>query len=366
MKRYKGHPVFFIDDNRKKRNTAGAKAPDDIAQICEDLGFGRIAIPQFPTGTNWIYQKIWLLLICQYHWNRIRRKIRPGSIIIFQHPSYGKRVANRIIPKIKKEKDCKFIAVIHDLESLRGGIQGVIREKQKTSQIGDHDLLKHFDAIICHNEHMRQYLIGEGFAPEKLVNLEIFDYLSDIRRVQPDKGECPSIAIAGNLAMGKCKYIYDICTDGHNTNLDIHLYGNNYEDDKAVSNMIYHGSFKPEELPGHLVGDFGLVWDGMSAETCAGNTGEYLKYNNPHKTSLYLSSGMPVIVWKQAAIADFVRENKVGIIIDNLEDLQGSITCISAKEYQFMCNNVQRIAQNLHDGYYFKKALRIAMLKIIN
>lgn len=63
--------------------------------------------------------------------------------------------------------------------------------------------------------------------------------------------------------------------------------------------MIWHGSFKPEESPEHLQG----VWDGDSVDTCAGNTGAYLRYNNPHKTSLYLACGMPVIVWKEAAIA---------------------------------------------------------------
>lgn len=121
--------------------------------------------------------------------------------------------------------------------------------------------------------------------------------------------------------------------------------------------MIWHGSFKPEDLPSELKGDFGLVWDGTSAETCAGNTGEYLKYNNPHKTSLYLASGMPVIVWRQAAIADFVLENGVGIAVDSLYGLDHVIANISDEEYRTMCENVNRIGEKLRSGYYFMNAL---------
>ncbi|NRO11242.1 Beta-1,6-galactofuranosyltransferase WbbI [Lactobacillus helveticus] len=50
------------------------------------------------------------------------------------------------------------------------------------------------------------------------------------------------------------------------------------------------------------------------------NTGNYLRYNDPHKLSLYLASGIPVIIWKKAAEAKFVEENKVGITVDSLED----------------------------------------------
>ena len=57
--------------------------------------------------------------------------------------------------------------------------------------------------------------------------------------------------------------------------------------------------------------NFGLVWDGTSLDGCNGRYGEYLKFNNPHKTSLYLSCGIPVIIWKEAALADFVEEHKV-------------------------------------------------------
>lgn len=138
--------------------------------------------------------------------------------------------------------------------------------------------------------------ISRGFQESGIVSLGIFDYLADGEMVSPDTKSSPSIAIAGNLAKGKCAYIYKIFGQSgtENKTLSVHLFGNNYSVDVLDSRFIYHGSFKPEDLPSHLKGDYGLVWDGDSAETCSGNTGEYLKYNNPHKTSLYLASGIPI------------------------------------------------------------------------
>ena len=171
----------------------------------------------------------------------------------------------------------------------------------------------------------------------------------------------PSIAIAGNLLKTKCGYIYHIHDDGHNIGLKVNLYGINFDTQSMNENLDYHGSFPAAELPEKIEGDFGLVWDGTSAETCAGHVGEYLKYNNPHKTSLYLASGVPVVVWKKAAIADFVTRNKLGITVDSLYDAEDAIRSVSADEYKEMCANARKTAEKLRNGYFFYKALDIAL-----
>ncbi len=347
---------YYIDIERKKRNTAGAKAPRDIAELCKRQGMACFPMPMFPTEMNAFYQKIWLLFVCTFYWLRLEMKVSKDDLVLYQHPMYGNRVAEYFIPRIQRKKGCRFVAVIHDLESLRKGIEGVLRNNERTNELADSVLLKHFNAVICHNEHMKEYLIQQGFNENKLVCLEIFDYLCKCENIQSAKRKTTSVAIAGNLAAGKCAYIYDIVDEDRN-NLTVHLYGNNFDESRANKKMIYHGSFSPEELPTHLEGSFGLVWDGNSSETCAGNTGEYLKYNNPHKTSLYLAAGMPIIVWDQAAIADFVLDNKVGITIDNLHRLEEVISEISDEQYQKMCENVLTVGRRIRSGDYFRKAM---------
>lgn len=350
--------VIYIDLDRERRNTAGAKAPNDIAMLCMKRGYKRFVVPNFPVEKNRIEKKLWLLTECVNWWKKLENCVKPGDVVIYQHPMYGKRIAAKMIKLIRKRKDCYFVAIIHDLESLRGGIEGIITHNKKTDRFGDNELLKSFDSIICHNQAMKNYMIGIGFEKEKLINLKIFDYLGEYVRPLKKKADKPTIAIAGNLAIGKCAYIYDICSEKNNRNLTVNLYGNNFEEKyNKNEHIIWNGSFKPEDLPAHLDCDFGLVWDGNTGATCAGNTGNYLKYNNPHKTSLYLSSGIPVIVWSQSAICEFVKENQVGIAVDDLYSLDKVIDEIDELTYTEMCKNVKRIAARLHDGMYFYDAL---------
>lgn len=358
--------IIYIDLNREKRNTAGAKAPDDIAMLCKKRGYKRFVVPNLPVEKNKIGKKIWLLTECVSWWKKLEKSVKRGDVVIYQHPMYGKRIAAKMIDRIRKRKSCYFIAIIHDLESLRGGIEGVINHNKITDKFGDTELLMSFDCIICHNQAMKDYMIGIGFEEGKLVNLRIFDYIGNYIRPIRKKADKPTIAIAGNLAIGKCAYIYNICTEEYNKNLTVNLYGNNFQSSEARDERLkWKGSFEPSDLPAHLECDFGLVWDGNSIDTCTGNTGNYLRYNNPHKTSLYLSAGIPVIVWKEAAIADFIIKNKVGIVVDNLHELDSVIANIKENEYTDMCKNALHIAERLRNGSYFYEALDYC-LAIIN
>lgn len=348
---------YYIDLKRKQRNTAGSKAPADILNICRKENMLPLYMPEFPTDRSFLYKKMWLLLVCPLYWGMLMTKVKKDDIVIYQHPQYGNRVSLKFIPYIQKKKKCKFIVLIHDLESLRGGIKGVIDQKESTSLIADNDLLKVFDGIICHNEKMKQYLESHEFFNKKIVNLQIFDYLTDFSPKRRTKDNIPSIGIAGNLARGKSGYIYELIKSKQS--LQINLFGINFEDNINVNNVKYCGSFNPDELPFHLNFDFGLVWDGPSIEGCKGNTGEYLMFNNPHKTSLYIVSGIPVIVWRKAAIARFVKENNVGLVVDDLYNLDVLINSISEKKYLEMQSNCIRISKKLKNGYYFIHSLSV-------
>ena len=349
--------VFYLAFATNSRNSAAAKAPADVSEICRREGFQKLSMPLFRGKGPAVSQKLWLLTAGGAAWMRNAAKIPKNGIVLFQHPAYGMRVTRQIMQILQKQKHCRFIALIHDLESLRGGIEGAIPENRSTNRLGDGSFLKRFDVVICHNDHMKQYLIGQGFAEEKLVSLGLFDYLTDKMPRERGKSEKPSLVIAGYLAPGKCRYLYNIFENGANPELEVNLYGRDFQAKEADPRLHYRGSFPPEELPEKLQGDFGLIWDGISAETCAGNTGEYLKYNNPHKTSLYLAAGLPVIVWNKAAVADFVIRNGVGITVDRLYELETVIRSVTPEDYEAMCRNVSEIGQKLRSGAFTRAAL---------
>ena len=353
--------VFYLDENLKSSFTAGFKAPSDIAKVCERLGYKRIEMPYIKHYKNKILDKAETLFKTSLFWMGLGSKFPEGSVLIYQHPTLGKRVATKFLPKLCKKKGRTIVGIIHDVEFLRGGIDGLIEVSDKYT-VDEVAMLKGLDYIICHNDKMKAAFVKQGISEDKLVSLKIFDYLTECP-VRKDEFEKNTICVAGNLAPGKAGYIYDMFNGEKIPDIKANLYGVNYED-PGKEQMIYKGSFKPDEVPGALEGSFGLVWDGNTASTCGGKSGEYLRFNNPHKTSLYLASGIPVIVWKEAAMADFVSENQVGIAVKDLYEIGDRISELSDEEYKSMKENAINISSKLRRGFFFEAAIKTVLGKI--
>ena len=157
---------------------------------------------------------------------------------------------------------------------------------------------------------MTKYMKGNG-VKSKIVELDIFDYLLDSKIKINELFDMNEVFFAGNLA--KSEFLGELSKIGK---VKFNLYGLEFdglEKIKSQTNVEYKGSFMPEELISNLEGGWGLVWDGNSIETCSGLSGEYLKYNNPHKVSMCIVSERPVIIWNKAAMADYIVNNGLGI-----------------------------------------------------
>ena len=107
--------IYYISEKREMRNTAGAKAPADIEAICKSLGYNEFCMPAFPGRRSKGYQKFWLVVSGLYNWVKLKNTIEDGSVIIYQHPMYGNRLVEKMIPMIQKKKNAKFVVIIHDL-----------------------------------------------------------------------------------------------------------------------------------------------------------------------------------------------------------------------------------------------------------
>lgn len=349
----------YIRIKPAKRETAGFKAPEDVNQICQSMGMRPIDFPKFPNHYSKLRKRLWLYTVVPMNWIKVFFRVKKGDVVLFQHPMYANRLITPMVKGIRKLKGCCFVALIHDLESLRKGIGGVVSYKQDREEYSDTVMLDAFDRVICHNPSMREYMLRQGFADEKLITLEIFDYLCPDNGRKPELGDRADIAVAGNLAPTKSGYVYDM--DVSSIRLD--LYGIHFQEDAfhGKENVRYNGAFHPDELPGKLEGSFGLVWDGPVSTTCAGNTGEYLKYNNPHKTSLYLAANLPVIIWEQAALASFVKEHGLGITVGSLSQIDAAVRSLSREEYDRMAKNAHAMGEKIRSGYFFRTAAEMAI-----
>ena len=91
-----------------------------------------------------------------------------------------------------------------------------------------------------------------------------------------------------------------------------------------------------------------------------------MKYNNPHKFSLYLSLGIPVIIWEKAALAKFVKENNVGITIANLKDLDEILDNLTVDEFKKMKINSEKVGSRVRQGYFTRTAVEELIRKVDN
>lgn len=322
-----------------KDKNAGQKAPLDIERILDG---------EFDVKKEYTYKinkryvrRIDTLLQCIF----INLRYKKDSIALGQWPlTSGELIKGTFFFKRARYK----IVLLHDLECIRYYQEN---KKECEKEIKE---LNEFDVVISHNKRMSQWLIEHGLE-KTIIELGIFDYLTDFDGNNIEYKSDYSIVFAGNL--NKSLFLRNLSDTIHKK---INLYGNK-PDFVLNENMQYKGSYSPDELCMYIEGSFGLIWDGETADTCGGIYGNYMKYNNPHKFSLYIACGLPVITWNKAAIADFIKKYNIGITIDNLSQIDSVLDNLSLENYKTMCNNVVKVRKKVRTGYFTQKAVNEAL-----
>ena len=335
----------------KNIKNAGNKARNDVEEIVKREGY----LPLLLTVEDWY--KLGTVKAQQHKAKALSKafaQLKSGDQLLIQFPMlHHSFFTTHLVKKIQR-KGVKVYLIIHDLEVLRNANLDTVPLKHKIRvHLQESSLLGVADGIVAHNPIMKAFLVKQGLAEQKIVSLDIFDYLIPNFQEKTTQTKDQPIIVAGNLAQEKAGYLYALPeTPNYN------LYGVGFDESRALENEAYFGSFLPDELPTALEGGFGLVWDGDSAETCSGVFGEYLRYNNSHKASLYLASGFPLVVWKQSALSHFVLEKNCGIAVESLHDLKTTIENLSDADYQNLIANAKSIGKKIRDGFYLTSALK--------
>ena len=338
----------FLKDSGARN--AGNKARNDVEEIVKREGYQ----PLLLTVEDW-YQ-MGTVKAQQHKAKALAQafsQLKSGDQLLIQFPMlHHSFFTTRLVRKIQR-RGVQVYFIIHDLEALRYANLDTVPLKHKIRvHLQESSLLKVADGVIAHNPIMKSVLVEKGIQEHKLVSLEIFDYLIPNYQEKDGLSKGQPIIVAGNLAQEKAGYLYQLpARPAYN------LYGVGFDESRALANETYFGSFLPDELPAALEGGFGLVWDGDSAETCSGVFGEYLRYNNSHKASLYLAAGFPLVVWKQSALSHFVLENGCGIAVESLHDLSQAIEQLDDKDYQDLVEKTKYIGKKIRDGFFLTNAL---------
>lgn len=316
-----------------------SKAKSDIDNIVREIGFYNLApIKKKNNMLSRFTTKIYGVF-------RILTMLKQDDVLLLQYPM---KKFYKIACYFAHWKGAKVVTLIHDLGAFRRHKLTPAQENRRLSQT---------DFIIVHNEKMKEHLLLHN-CRSQLYCLGIFDYLS---QTTPKTYRTPhqpwSVVFAAGLGKYRSGFLYRLDPYIHNWTLAIYGKGFEQEYAKDWKHIVYHGYLDTEDFVAQIEADFGLVWDGDAIDECSGDWGGYLKVNNPHKTSFYLKSGLPVIVWSQAAMAPFVLEHGIGICVESLADLDKVLSELAKEDYQTMKENAIKMGKMLGEGYFIKQAL---------
>jgi len=344
---------YYLKDsflhNAHEKN-AGSKARNDVEAILISEGYEGLELKV----ENWYKMNFFKAQQHKYRATKsVFDQLGAGDELLIQFPIIHHTFFISQLIKQAQNRGVKFYLVIHDIETLRHVGNSAVKLRHKVrNYFQEKAALTSVDGIIVHNDIMKNALTIQGIPSDKMVSLEIFDYLipNFEEKSVPQKEE--AIIIAGNLIPTKSGYLYNLPEQPA-----YNLYGMGYDESRALKNTSYFGSFMPDDLPAALEGSFGLVWDGDSSETCQGTYGNYLRFNNSHKASLYLAAGFPLVVWKESALAHFVLDKQCGIAVDSLHDLQKALDDLTDRDYMKLSANARQVGVALRNGDYLKSAI---------
>lgn len=319
---------------------ARSKAPKDVETILDRLGYRPIYVSMYLDGSS----KFRSLRLCRDLLLQVLR-LPLGSELIVQYPltSYFYLMA-----PLLRLKRIKTIALVHDLESYR--YSGTISNRERKNLLS-------FNRIIVHTEAMAKVLEEAGIPKLKLKILGFFDYLVENgMKGEPEKDYMGKICVsfAGNLT--KSLFLKQLVKLNLG-DLHLRLYGAEpLPGMEGISNCSYAGGFSPDDLRS-LNGAWGLVWDGEGIDTCSGAMGNYLRINAPHKMSLYLAKGIPLIVWRESGVAPIVERYKLGVCVNSLDEIPRVLSTLSDNDLTEIHRSVEKWGECVRSGAMLEQVL---------
>ena len=333
--------LCYISRNYYNLTSAGNKAKTDNEDTLAEMGAINLGLPR--TIRN---SKILAFFLDLIGVIRACILLQKDDVLFLQYPV---KKYFSFLCHIAHLKEARTVSLIHDL--------GSFRRKKLTIQ-KEINRLSNSDYIIASNEKMKGWLEEHGL--QKPVGaLGLFDYRSASKcPEEAAEREQVKVVYAGALSMKKNSFLVELSKTLNHWQL---LVCGNKDGLQGLQNnplITYQGFVPSEEFIKHIDADFGLVWDGDSLDGCSGEYGQYLKWNSPHKVSFYLRAGLPLIIWKEAAVAPIIEEAGAGITISSLEELDAILANLTSEEKKEMKKQAVNLAQKLNKGGFLQDSFR--------
>lgn len=329
---------------------AGNKFPRDIINTCNDLGFEPVYVHEGYSKKKLIFQYLEDYMNLSH--------IKNDSIVIYIDQVTPK-ISRKLVYKILAKKNVKIIPLIEDIDVIRYSRNFSLQEKKR-----ELERLSLATCIISQNHNMSKFLKNSG-VEKPTVEMNVLDFLTN-STIKDEISHYSNnvICYGGNLSYKQSGFLTKLKYQDIGK-LQYYVYGKGEVSNRLPHNVIYKGGFSAEESIEKLQGNWGLVWNGSSVNiNDEDNNAKYYNFVSPHKFSMYALCGMPVIVYSKSAMAQFVRENECGILINSLSEIPQKIGSISRDQYTRYRNNILSIAIHISKGDFTKKSVRKAEMLV--
>ncbi|CAK1227256.1 Glycosyltransferase involved in cell wall bisynthesis (RfaB) [Fructobacillus tropaeoli] len=313
--------LYVVTGGSFEENNALKPANLGLKEIAEEHGFISI---NYPDDSNKIDEFV--------------KSFSLGDKVLLSYPSFVWTMPTHLkydLDIIQQLKNKGIIVYLFLNDSL------ILRELSEFMD-NEFEILNIVDFILVPSIEMKKALTEIGikskFSQPFGLN-PLPEYLSNINYLdqKPNKVS-KKILYAGNLA--KAQFLEQIKCP-----LPLEVYGPNPSKSLLNNDYIsYKGNLSIENLSekmSHYTG-FGLVWDG---EYRAGfnKYSRYNRYNMPYKASHYLQNGIPIIAWSGSSLGKFIKKNKIGIVIDSLDDLNQLMSKLTDNDIKLYRENIKNI-----------------------
>lgn len=332
--------IVFLTRNYKTTLSGGAKARIDVEDILESEGAVNLGLSRtFRRDKAYDYLRNLAGLVC------CTRRLRRGDVLVVQYPL---KKYYSILCRMAKRRGASVVTLVHDLGSFR---------RHRLTPEEEIARLSLTDVAVVANTNTKTWLEEHGYRKPTVIQ-QAWDYLSDAEASGKEQPPM-SCVFVGNCNPSRNGYLYKISPE-----IELHLYGGGIPDDVAP-NIHPHGLTEPDRIISTCEGRFSLIWyDSELKHSREGYIGDYIIYANSHKLALYILAGKPVIVWSGSGMAQFVKQEGIGLCLDSLENLPATLAAVSDSEYEEMRGNVRRLAGSMRKGQFARRWLREAMEKL--
>ena len=320
------------------RESTATIAQNAVQKIATQLGFRELGIYFYHASAETVEERSRRL-------DGILASVSMGDVVIFQTPTWnGLEFEREFLSKLKL-LNVKIIVFVHDVIPLMFKANEFLMQDYI-------NLYNMADSIILPSEAMKEKLLQQGLNVKKIIFQRMWDHPHDLDLHEPIFKK--EIYFAGNLSRFPELKTWE-------GTVPLTVFSN--EEQLSLSNQVHIAGWKTDEemLLGLSKGGFGLVWTTHQNEE---QNIDYYSMNVSYKLSTYLAAGIPVIIPATLSNSDFIVEQGLGFVVDNLEEANLLVEQLSEEAYLQMCSRVRYFSFLLSQGFFAKQFLLQAVFEL--